>query len=153
VLSNSFLFHSTASVTHGDQHELIAHSLTRCALSLSDKFKQEKQAMGRNAAGMAKPVTQRTKVTTMRKIHLLATAAAVLIAATAPGLAASRTHRAVDAFASGAVTQDRSGAYHYGPQSRAYSPGLSSCEDGKDTPNFGRNLPYPDRLYGAPDSW
>ena len=50
----------------------------------------------------------------MRKIHILATAAALLVAATAPSLAASRTHRGYDAYASG--TADRSGAYYYGPQ-------------------------------------
>ena len=48
----------------------------------------------------------------MRKIHILATAAALLVAASAPSLAASRTHRALDAYASGAVTTDRSGAYY-----------------------------------------
>ena len=52
----------------------------------------------------------------MKTIHILATAAALLVAATAPSLAASRTHRAQDAYASGTATTDRSGAYYYGPQ-------------------------------------
>ena len=89
----------------------------------------------------------------MRKIHILATATAVLVAATAPSLAASRTHRAVDAYASGAATQDPSGAYFYDPQTRAYPSGQPSTDDGKTHSNYGRNLPYPDRPYGAPDSW
>ena len=52
----------------------------------------------------------------MRKLQIFTTAAALLVVASAPSLAASRTHRAVDAYASGAVTTDRSGAYYYGPQ-------------------------------------
>ena len=52
----------------------------------------------------------------MRKLQIFTTAAALLVVASAPTLAASRTHRAYDAYASGTVTTDRSGAYYYGPQ-------------------------------------
>ena len=87
----------------------------------------------------------------MRKLHILATAAALLVTASAPSLAASRTHRGADAYASGAVTTDRSGPYYYGPQ------GAQNAQD--RTPfveapyNRGQNLPYPDRPYGDPDTW
>ena len=86
----------------------------------------------------------------MRKIHILATAAALLVAASAPSLAASRTHRALDAYASGAVTTDRSGAYYYGPQGR---PAVAPYQDVQPLYNRGQNLPYADRPYGDPDSW
>ena len=82
----------------------------------------------------------------MRKIHILATAAALLVAASAPSLAASRTHRALDAYASGAVTTDRSGAYYYGPrdaQGRAVDniarPGTGFVQPQY---NRGQNLPF-----------
>jgi len=92
----------------------------------------------------------------MRKLQIFATAAALLVVASAPSLAASRNHRAVDAYASGAVTTDRSGPYHYGPQGAP-----QAAQNAQDrTPfveapsyNRGQNLPYPDRPYGAPDSW
>ena len=88
---------------------------------------------------------------------MLTAAAGILLAITGPSLAAQRSQRASDAYASG--TADRSGAYYYGPQdSRAYQSGpsyygQSSNDDGKTHPNNGRNLPYPDRPYGDPDSW
>ena len=92
----------------------------------------------------------------MRKIHIFATAAALLVVASAPSLAASRTHRALDAYASGAVTTDRSGAYYYGPQD---AQGRARRDDAVAGPsrqpqyNRGQNLPYADRPYGDPDSW
>ena len=91
----------------------------------------------------------------MRKIHILATAAALLVAATAPSLAASRTHRGQDAYASGAVTSDRSGAYYYGPQygRNANAQDRAPVVEAPPTYNRGQNLPYADRPYGAPDSW
>ena len=92
----------------------------------------------------------------MRKIHILATAAALLVAASAPSLAASHTHRASDAYASGAVTTDRSGAYYYGPRD-AQGQGVDNIvqEQGFVQPQYnrGQNLPYPDRPYGDPDNW
>ena len=95
----------------------------------------------------------------MRKLYIFATAAALLVAASAPSLAQSRTQRAMDAYASGAVTTDRSGAYYYGPlgaqnaQVRAQD-GAQGAAQSVDVPyNRGQNLPYPDRPYGDPDRW
>jgi hypothetical protein len=93
----------------------------------------------------------------MRKFHILATAAALLVTASAPGLAASRTHNGADAYASGAVSTDRSGAYYYGPQGT--SQGAQNAQERApfvEAPynyNRGQNLPYPDRPYGDPDTW
>ena len=90
----------------------------------------------------------------MRKLQIFATAAALLVVASAPSLAASRTHRAVDAYASGAVTTDRSGAYYYGPQdaqARAFVTTPSQAEPFRY--NRGQSEPYADRPYGDPDSW
>jgi hypothetical protein len=87
----------------------------------------------------------------MRKIHILATAAVVLVAATAPSLAASR-HRAMDAYASGATT-DRSGSYYYGPQRRTYQQVSPYDAYGSAGAYRGGNEPYADRPYGDPDSW
>ncbi len=95
----------------------------------------------------------------MRKLNILATTAALLVAAAAPSFAASRTtHRAADAYASGAITTDRSGAYYYGPQN---AQGSVTTEPFQAEPfqaapfqhDRGVNLPYPDRPYGDPDSW
>ena len=89
----------------------------------------------------------------MRKLQIFATAAALLVVASAPSLAASHTHRAADAYASGVVSTDRSGAYYYGPQDAqgralAVPPQVEPSQYGR-----GQNLPYPDRPYGDPDSW
>jgi hypothetical protein len=101
----------------------------------------------------------------MRKLQIFATAAALLVVASAPSLAASRTHRAVDAratdaYASGAVTMDRSGAYYYGPQNaqgRALAvPSQVEPFQSQVAPfqyDRGQNLPYSDRPYGDPDGW
>ena len=91
----------------------------------------------------------------MRKLQIFATAAALLVVASAPSLAASRTHRAADAYASGAVTTDRSGAYYYGPQDaqgRALAA-PSQVEPSQSQYGRGQNLPFSDRPYGDPDSW
>ena len=91
----------------------------------------------------------------MRKLQILTTAAALLVVASAPTLAASRTHRAADAYASGAVTTDRSGAYYYGPQDaqgRALAAPVQT-EPHRYNYNNGQNEPFSDRPYGAPDSW
>ncbi len=86
----------------------------------------------------------------MKNLQIFATAAALLVVASAPSLAASRTHRAMDAYASGAVTTDRSGAYYYGPQGRALAA-PSQAEPYRY--NRGPGEPYADRPYGDPDSW
>jgi len=90
----------------------------------------------------------------MRKLQIFATAATLLVAASAPSLAASRNHRALDAYASGAVTTDRSGAYYYGPQD-AQGRALAAPPAQVETYRFNRGPgePYVDRPYGAPDSW
>ena len=83
----------------------------------------------------------------MRKIHILATAAALLVAASAPSFAASRTHRALDAYASG--------AYYYGPRN-AQGRAVDNVQERafvQPQYNRGQNLPYADRPYGDPDSW
>jgi hypothetical protein len=92
----------------------------------------------------------------MRKLHILATAAALLATATLPTLAASRTEGATDAYVSG--TADRSGAYYYGPQGAQNEQ--NRFEDRTQARSFvqpqsGRSssLPYADRPYGDPDSW
>jgi hypothetical protein len=92
----------------------------------------------------------------MNKLHIMATAATLLVAASAPTLAAQRVHRGFDANAS---ASDRSGAYYYGPrdaQSGAFvAPQAATPEQfnrGQQY-NRGQNLPYPDRPYGDPDSW
>jgi hypothetical protein len=89
----------------------------------------------------------------MRKLQIFATAAALLVVASAPSLAASRTHRAADAYASGAVTTDRSGAYYYGPQDAQGRPIAVPSQVAPSQYERGQNLPYPDRPYGDPDSW
>ena len=93
----------------------------------------------------------------MRKIHILATAAALLVAACAPSLAVSRTHRALDAYASGTVTTDRSGAYYYGPlNAQGRADNIDNVQQRtfvQPQYNRGQNLPYPDRPYGDPDNW
>jgi len=89
----------------------------------------------------------------MKTIHILATAAALLVAATAPSLAASRTQRAQDAYASGTVTTDRSGAYYYGPQRALNAQDRAPVVEAPSTYNRGQNLPFADRPYGDPDTW
>jgi hypothetical protein len=93
----------------------------------------------------------------MKTIQMLTATGAILLALAGPSLAAQRAHRGVDAYASGAVTTDRSGAYNYGP-SGARAQGRVFVQE----PQFGnqynqydrgQNLPYPDRPYGAPDRW
>jgi len=102
----------------------------------------------------------------MKKLLMLTAAAGIVFALAEPGLAAQRVHRGVDAYASGDV--DRSGAYNYGPvngrATYSYAPtaGRPVYDDRantpaehiySNTPYGGQNLPYPDRPYGAPDSW
>ena len=59
----------------------------------------------------------------------------------------------MDAYASGAATTDRSGAYYYGPQGAQNAPDRISVRPQYDNQySRGQNLPYPDRPYGDPDS-
>jgi hypothetical protein len=105
-------------------------------------------------------LTQRKKVTIMKKLQMLTAAAGILLALAGPSLAAQRVNRGADAYAS-ATGSDWSGPYYYGPQNaqgRAVNAPLSSAspqfERGQSQPHAGgQNLPYADRPYGAPDSW
>jgi hypothetical protein len=87
----------------------------------------------------------------MKKLQFLTATAAILLALAGPSLA-QRANRGVDAYASG----DRSGAYVYGPQAgQAYGvQAQTPAQHQYSRPsNYGQNLPYPDRPYGAPDRW
>lgn len=94
----------------------------------------------------------------MKTLQILTAAAGILLAVSGPSLAATKHHRAVDAYASGATT-DRSGAYNYGPNAfygndaRAQAPVSGWTRDGYAPNAAGQNLPYRDRPYGDPDSW
>ena len=103
--------------------------------------------------GLDNVVTQSVKGMIMKTLQILTAAAGILLVASGPSLAASRTHRGVDAYASGAVSVDRSGAYNYGPVggTRVRTPEWRS--ERAPAYSTGHNLPYPDRPYGAPDSW
>ena len=95
----------------------------------------------------------------MKKIHLLTCVAGIVLVLAGPSLAASRTHRGADAYASGAdayasgaVNADRSGAYYYGPSGgEARPPAQARYNRAQD--GWGQNLPYSDRPYGAPNGW
>ena len=87
----------------------------------------------------------------MKKIHVLTTAGILLALAGSSAFAATRAHRAVDAYASGAPI-DRSGAYNYGPQGGAGVP-VETPAQHNYVPQAGQNLPYADRPYGDPDRW
>jgi hypothetical protein len=89
----------------------------------------------------------------MKKLHALTASAGILLVLAGPALAAQRTHRAYDAYASGAVNADRSGAYNYGPQRGQSSYRAQDRDFVQPQYNRGQNLPYPDRPYGDPDSW
>jgi hypothetical protein len=84
----------------------------------------------------------------MRKLHILATAAALLITASAPSFAASRTHRHH-------VRSDRDYSTNRGYTNPGYNAyGAASGAQGWGGAGYtGQNLPYPDRPYGDPDSW
>ena len=89
----------------------------------------------------------------MRKLQIFAAAAVLLVVASAPSLAASRTHRATDAYASGTVTTDRSGAYYYGPQDAQGRAVAAPLQVEPSQYGRGQNQPFSDRPYGAPDNW
>ncbi len=93
----------------------------------------------------------------MRKLHLMTIAASMLLALSGPTFAAKRTYHGSTAYSAYArdVSPDRSGAYYYGPigGGTVYDavPGMLGVNQPRYTPQ--QNLPYPDRPYGAPDSW
>lgn len=87
----------------------------------------------------------------MKTLKVLTAAAGILLAVSAPTLSASakeRVHRGYNAYASDAVSTDRSGAYNYGPvggSEQALTPLQHNYHP------TAPNLPYPDRPYGDPD--
>ena len=92
----------------------------------------------------------------MRKLHMLTTAAAALLAITGSSLAAHRTLEKSHTHAKSSVeSQSRaaksSGSIKtwYGVTLPPYSP--TGTSDYPWGPGF--NLPYPDRPYGNPDHW
>ena len=86
---------------------------------------------------------------------MLTATAGIILALAGPSLAAPRTHHAADAYASGDVSADRSGAYNYGPTGgeRVRTPAQPQYQYGGSSAYTGQNLPYPDRPYGDPDRW
>lgn len=104
----------------------------------------------------------------MKKLLMLTAAAGMLFALVEPTLAAQRTYRGADAYASGSLA-DQSGPYNYGPvnghAAYGFAPSVGQPVYGSQanspadhiystTPyGYGQNLPYPDRPYGDPDSW
>lgn len=93
----------------------------------------------------------------MKTIHMLTAAAGILLTLAGPSLAAQRAQRGADAYASGAVSTERSGAYNYGPSdARAQGRGfVQEPQFGNQSNQYnrGQNLPYADRAYGDPGRW
>ena len=82
----------------------------------------------------------------------------VLVTASAPSLAAKRIHQqSDDAYGAYArdLNSDRSGSYYYGPNTGGAAVGEVRGSQGFSTPGYigTQNQPYPDRPYGAPDTW
>jgi len=88
----------------------------------------------------------------MKKLSIvLLLGIATLVTVTEPTFAAQRKHRAVDAYARGAVTE-RAGPPQYSGQIR--DEALTPAEHFYNSRAYGgQNLPYADRPYGAPDRW
>jgi hypothetical protein len=110
-------------------------------------------------------MTQPVKEMDMKKLSIVLLAGiATLVTVTEPLLAAQRKHRASDAYASGSAA-DRSGAYYFGPGAAGggapatfgagpvRSEALTPAQHNYEPYNYGQNLPYPDRPYGAPNGW
>jgi len=80
----------------------------------------------------------------MKKLSLFTTAAVLTIALSGSALAAPRNQRAIDQN----VTRTTMGT----DRTFSYSPyNAYGRDDAVSQFNSGRNLPYPDRPYGAPD--
>ena len=88
----------------------------------------------------------------MKKIQILTASAGILLALAGPSLAASRVHRGTDAYASGAVTTDRSGSYYYGPR-ETQGRAIEAPSESRAQYRGGTSEPYGDRPYGDPDNW
>ena len=89
----------------------------------------------------------------MKTLQILTAVTGILLAVSSPTLAAQRAHRGVDAYASGAVTTDRSGAYYYGPQDADGRAIAVPSRAATSQDNRGQGEPFSDRPYGAPDNW
>ena len=85
----------------------------------------------------------------MKTLKVLAAAAGILLAVSAPTLSASakeRVHHGYNAYASDAVSRERSGAYYGNADSQeALTPLQHNYHP------VAPNLPYQDRPYGDPD--
>jgi hypothetical protein len=130
-----------------DQHELIGRSFVRRASYLSVIRKKLKIELGRWGETPQEERTRNAnqlKDTTMRKFHILATAAALLVTASAPSFAASRTHHHVAADRGANADTDRGyNAYGAAPGAQGWGGAAYTRQ----------SLPYADRPYGDPDSW
>jgi hypothetical protein len=127
---------------------LIGRSLTPRASYLLVIRKKFIRAMGkRHKKGETRNANQ-LRDTTMRKLHILATAAVLLVTASVPSFAATRTHHHAKVDRGYTVRTDRG----YNPGYNAYgaSPGAQGWGGAAYT---GQNLPYADRPYGDPDRW
>ncbi len=87
----------------------------------------------------------------MKTLKVLIAAAGIVLAVSGPSLAAKRVQHGYNAYASGAESVDRSGAYTFGPIGSG-RPVLTPQQHNYNPPTTG-NLPYPDRPYGDPDRW
>ena len=96
---------------------------------------------------------QSVKGMTMKTLQILTAAAGILLVASGPSLAAKRAHQGFDAYASGTVNVDRSGAYNYGPAGGARVLTPQTQTDRAPAYSTSHNLPYPDRPYGDPGRW
>ena len=85
------------------------------------------------------------------KFAIILAAAGLLLAIVEPGAAASRGRRPADAYASGALTDERGTQKPANVSSGDTRFPATSTADEPLGP--GRNLPYPDRPYGHPDRW
>lgn len=89
------------------------------------------------------------------KFAIIPTIAGLLLTIVEPGLGAPQPYRQADAYASGAVIHKRA-THHASDRSsgRFWSNTRYRVRRTAAEPlGPGRNLPYPDRPYGHPDSW
>jgi hypothetical protein len=110
---------------------------------------------GQSASGAHHPRHNRKETIMSTKFAIPLATVGLLLAAVEPGLAATRGHRAADAYASSAVTHKRTTPYSSdrefgGSWNGAHFPAAGTAAEPLGR---GHNLPYPDRPYGDPDSW
>lgn len=83
------------------------------------------------------------------KLTIFLTTAGLLLAIIGSGSAASRRHRAADAYASGAATHEMIPS----ASGRSWNGTRFPTSTAAEPFGPGRNLPYPDRPYGDPGRW